>query len=446
MKSLELFNELINNQSKKFNQWLEQNNFFRVYTHFDADGISSGTIMINFLKSKLKGFQLTIIEQLNDENIKKIKEKGNPLILLDFGSGQLNKLKHLINNRQVLIIDHHQPQGEITSNNLIHINPCLINLEAGSKVSASGVTYLFLKKIGVNESNASLALIGARGDFTPINSVFNNQILKDSNLTERKDLNIYGLNSRPLHKALEYTEENFIPNISGDETACVNLLNELNIPLKEGSDWRTINDLTSKEKQELISAIIIKRAGLSNPEDIFTTVYELSIGRKRSLSEWSAVLNACGRMNMASMGVSALLNPSYENKIDVVLKEYKNLIAEGLRWIDSNENNNNFIKKTSKAFYFIAKKNINYKIVGTICSIKSNGFNKEFIVGFADNENNTKVSVRRVINNGLKASELVIKACKGIGEGGGHPQAAGATIIKGKESEFINRFEEQLNT
>ena len=83
--------------------------------------------------------------------------------------------------------------------------------------------------------------------------------------------------------------------------------------------------------------------------------------------------------------------------------------------------------------FFVTKDNINYKLIGTLCSIKSMESDKEFIVGFADNDEATKVSIRRTTPDGLKASDLVIKACEGIGEGGGHAQAAGATIQKGKE-------------
>jgi len=431
---MESFNKLVKEKAQEFKQLLGKEEFFRIYSHLDADGISSATIMIRLLKSQGKAFQLTIIEQLTDETIKEINEKGPPLILLDFGSGQLTNLKKIIKNRQTLILDHHQPQGDLKSKNLMHINPCLTGIDGGTNVSASGVTYLFSREFIKDGFNASLGAIGAQGDLQNMNSEINSLIITESTLTERQDLDIYGLNTRPIHKALEYSE--IIPDLN-DETSIVNFLIEINIPLKEGSDWRTINDLTSEEKQRLISNIIVKRGS----EDIFTNVHELKIGKKRSLSEWSAVLNACGRMNMPSMGISALLNPSYEKKIDVVLKEYKNTIAEGLRWFDENKEKH---LETNKALFFIGKEMLNYKIVGTICSIKSMNTDKEFIVGFADNADNTKVSIRRSTEKGLMASELASKASQGLGEGGGHAQAAGATIKKGSEEEFIKRFNELL--
>lgn len=437
------FNKAVKKTADTFKKWLGKNSLVRIYTHLDADGISSGTIMARLLKSLGVSFQLTIIEQLTDEHINEIKREGGLLVLLDFGSGQLSKLKGVIKKRKTLIIDHHQPQASLKSKNLAHLNPCLQGLDGGSQVSTSGLCYLLSKEFHHDEFNASLAIIGAQGDLQEMDSSINSGIINKSSLEQRQDLNIYGLNTRPIHKAIEYADE-LVPGVSGDETSCVNFLKELKIPLKDGDDWRTINDLTSEEKQRLISSIIVKRGGLEKPEDIFRTVYELKIGRKRSTSEWSAVLNACGRMNMPSMGVSALLNPSYENKIDVVLKEYKNTIAEGLRWLEENMDNKELVKETKRALFFIAKDEINYKVVGTLCSIKGPMSNKEFIVGFADNKDKTKVSVRRVGDSEVKASDLVIKAAKGIGEGGGHAQAAGASIEKDKEEVFIKQFNKAL--
>lgn len=445
MNDLDSFHNDLSVKAGNFNEWLEKESFFDVYSHLDADGLSSAAVMINFLKIKNKMFQLRIIEQLSEEEITKIPSKKNALILLDFGSSQLRKLKEIYSSRRVLIIDHHQPQGDADSDNLIHVNPCIHGIDGGAMVSASGVTYLFLKNLCANKFMASLALIGASGDVQELSTSLNSSILMDSNLEERKDLNIYGLNMRPLHKALEYTQPEFIPGVSGDETSAVNFLNELRIPLRKGDDWRTISELTSKEKQDLISAIIVKRASTSFPEDIFRTVYELSIGKKRGVDEWSSILNACGRMSSPSIGISALLNPDYESKVEDILRNYKNLIINGLSWLESNNKNPDFVKETSKAFYFNAGKEINHKIIGTLCSIKSNELSKEFIVGLASNGEITKVSVRKTGLTPLKASDLVIKASFGIGEGGGHVQAAGASIKKGSEQAFIDAFENALN-
>ncbi len=436
------FDSLLDSSAEEFKKWLNDNDFFRIYSHLDADGISSAVIIIRLLKSLGKLFHLTIIEQLTDEVINSIPLNGPPIIFLDLGSGQLPRLNKLINNRRVLILDHHQPQAIISNPNLIHVNPCLEGINGGVEVSASGVSYLFSKRFLFIPKASSIALIGASGDLQRLDSGINSQILSESELIERKDLRIYGINTRPIHKAIEYSD--LVPGVSGSETNSVNFINELGLPLKRGSDWVTISDLSSDEKQRLISGIIVKRASLPNPEDVFMSVYELELGRKRSVNEWAAVLNACGRMDLSSIGVGVLLNPEFERIVDVVLSEYKNLIADGLRWIDERLNDSNHIIQTKRVFYFIAGEEVNPRIVGTLCSIKSNEVNKDFIIGFASNNGLTKVSIRRIRDSSLLASDIAIKAAEGIGEGGGHPQAAGALIPAGSEKEFINRVEDLM--
>ncbi len=430
--------------AEKFRQWLDKEKVFKVYSHFDADGISSAAVMASFLKSKGRIFSVTIVEQLSEDIIKGIPLEGEPLILLDFGSGKLKSILKIAEKRKVLILDHHQPQGKVKSDNLIHINPCLHDLDGGSEISASGVTYLFAREImGPDPFLASISLIGARGDLISVETPLNSMILKESSLVARKDLKIYGLNSRPIHKALEYTDKDFIPGVSGDETACVNFLNEIGIKIKKGEEWRTINDLSSEEKQKLVSAIIVRRRELDKPEDIFMDTYELKVGKRRTLNEWAALLNACGRMKLPSLGMSALLNPDYEKKVSVVLEEYSKIIGEGLKWLEENKGNSDLIKETSSAFYFLGGEDINPHIVGTLCSIKAPEIGKKFIVGFASKDDVTKVSIRR-INSDLKASDLAVISSEGIGEGGGHAQAAGAFIKKGSEEIFIKNFEKAL--
>ena len=42
------FLEAVKNKTKKFKQWLNED-YFNLYTHLDADGLTSGAIMINLL-------------------------------------------------------------------------------------------------------------------------------------------------------------------------------------------------------------------------------------------------------------------------------------------------------------------------------------------------------------------------------------------------------------
>ena len=276
------FKKALTMEAKRFKKWLKSESKWEVYSHLDADGISSAAIIINYLKNySMSQFRLRIVQQLDDEVIKEIEKSKLPTILCDLGTGQLSRLKKAINNNKIVILDHHQPEKLLNHDNLIHINPCLHGVDGSKTISASGVIYLFLKEAGLNNPlMASIALIGAKGDGQDVKAGLNYQILKQSSIKEPKDLNVYGHNLRPVHKVLEYSNDYEIPGITGNETNAVMMLQELGIKLKneETGEWRTLSDLTSNEKQRLISGVIIKRKNLDNPEDVFKTVYEFNIG------------------------------------------------------------------------------------------------------------------------------------------------------------------------
>jgi len=71
------------------------------------------------------------------------------------------------------------------------------------------------------------------------------------------------------------------------------------------------------------------------------------------------------------------------------------------------------------------------------------------LIGFANTENgDVKVSARgtqELLDKGLDLSSALKKAAEALnGVGGGHKIAAGATIPKGKEEEFLDLLEDEL--
>jgi RecJ-like exonuclease len=73
------------------------------------------------------------------------------------------------------------------------------------------------------------------------------------------------------------------------------------------------------------------------------------------------------------------------------------------------------------------------------------------LIGFAEAENgDIKVSARgteELVEKGLDLSSALHKAAKTLnGIGGGHNIAAGATITKGKEEEFLDLVEKEIKT
>ena len=80
------------------------------------------------------------------------------------------------------------------------------NLNNKEKISSSGLTYLFAKKLNPkNQDLAKLAILGMIGDRLEKEiDRLNHDILNDGNIKKKRGLLIYPA-TRPINKTLEYS-------------------------------------------------------------------------------------------------------------------------------------------------------------------------------------------------------------------------------------------------
>ena len=441
----------------------------RVVSHYDADGIASASIISLALSREGKRFRLSMIKQLSEERIRDLAKEGNLLtVFADLGSGHLESVQQrlLIPGAKVLILDHHQAKGEIlpeNRENIIHVNPLAFGISGN--LSGAGVTYLLAKELDPeNIGLACLAVVGAVGD-SQMGSIEerwglsgpNKEILKDAKKSQKLSvshgLRIWGKYSRPLHKALEYCTDPLIPGVSGSESASVQFLTDLGIPLKKEDEWRTLSDLSPEEQKTLASGIIKERirAGRKDVQEIFGDVYEIPGNPDfRSAEEFATVLNACGKVGKPHVGLSmCMASPQAFEEAKSLLRGYRKGIGKAISWVSQNKD---AIKKTEMCTYMLAGDRISEHIISNVVSI----FNKSGFVpddrpvfAFADAEDGmVKVSARAhdiLVENGLDMQKLVSDAALRFGgEGGGHKGAAGATIPKESLEPFISCIEDML--
>ena len=442
-----LFWEKLQEAAKKFKQEIKDRHV-RIFSQFDTDGITSAAIMVKTLLRLEKNFELKIFKQLNRFTVEEIKpNKGDILIFLDFGSGQLNLLKDFFETNLVFVLDHHEPLI-IEHENLFHLNP---RLYGESEYSSSIVSYWFSRSIdSKNADLVDLAILGAIGDEQDEKWEFKGEMKKLveegvslGRISVIKDLRIYGRNSRPLYKALAYTFDPYIPGISGSEAQAVQFLKEIGIEPMKGDKWRKLSDLTPEEKRKLASAIIYERLREEEAEDIFGEVYIL-LNRPENFQdarELSTLINACSRMGYSDIAIRLALNDnSVFEKVFEIVESYKKKISQGLSMIGDG-----LIEETENAIYILAGKKIPEELIGTIVSIYSNSINsKKPVFGLAETDRYIKVSGRT--NKDINLRDLLVKVVEKIGgEAGGHAKAAGAYIDKGKEQEFIKAVEAVIN-
>ena len=429
----------------------------RIFGQYDADGITATSIFLNALLRQNKQVHVTILKQLNEGTFKRILDtKEDLLVFLDFGSGQLgflNKLKE----KKIIIIDHHQPQGK-PDEHIIQINP--LDFGITENLSSSGASYLVSRSLDpTNKDLAELAIIGAIGD-SQADSIgsdwglvgLNRDILRDAadsnKVSLHRGLRIWGRTMRPLHKALEYSIDPFIPNVSGSQLGSVKFLQDNGIEVKRpDGTWRTLSDLSQEEQKKLSSAIIIERvgAGEENPEWIFGDIYEL-LDRPEELrdaGEFATMINACGKMGKAYLGLELCFgNPEAVERIKDLLDEYRKKIGSSLSWIEKNKEK--IKKETPQGIYVLAGSKISEHVISNVISILHKNTNSiKPLFGLAASEEGLKISARAsddCVQLGINLKEILSHVSKELGgEGGGHAAASGATIPAGTEEFFIQK-------
>jgi len=446
-----------------------KNSKFIVVTHFDADGLASGGIICKALLRLNAFFHLRIVEQLNEDVLLKIsKINGDVTIFSEIGSGYLSLIKNFFEGKKIVVMDHHQiePNVEI---NFPHLNPHNYGFDGGKEISGSGVTYFVAKAL--NEKNVDLsplAIVGALGDVQDKNPQralkgLNEKIVKEAEeagfLKSEIDVILHGRKTKPIHKALAYSTNPFLPGLTGEEDKCVALLSSIGISLKKGDEWTKLSDLSMEEKQKLLTKIIeyLSSHGFSGNIvlNLIGVNYEILTESKdcplRDAREYASILNACGRMGKSGLGIALCLGDRENalNRAQQLISEYKQLLAKHINWIIQ------FPEKIQEfeSFYVIrGEGTIDEKMTGAISTMLSSSTmfkpDKAVLVSALSGKENIKLSARAGLKFAEKKVNLgaTLKICaeKFSGLGGGHEAAAGAYIPKDKIEDFLKSLDEEI--
>jgi RecJ-like exonuclease len=456
MDKYKQFYESIEKAVERFKSF-EKNKTIRLISHLDADGISACAILMHILMQENRKYSISIVQQLDREKLLELsKESYSYFIFSDLGSGQIKDIIELFPNKKIIILDHHEPEKiENLNSNITHINPHLNGIDGSKEIAGAGVVYLFAKTLDKKyEDLAHIAIIGAIGDiqedkgFLKLNNEILETAVKKEKIKVKKGLRMFGIQTKPLHKVLEYSTDPYIPGVSGSESGAIQFLHQIGIEPKNGSNWKKIVHLNDEDMKKLVAGIIMKRMNETKPDDVLGQIYILPNEEKesptRDAREFATLLNACGRMEKASFGIGACLGIKKDRqKAFQTLLDYKKEIVSAINWYNDHKNNS-FIIKGNRFMIIHAQDNINPNIIGTLASIisKSNDIeNNTYILSLAQKENGTTKISLRISGFDKKDIDLreILKQviAKTGGEAGGHMSAAGALIPAEKEQEFI---------
>ncbi len=425
---------------------LKHDHVVRIISHNDADGISAAGVMCNAIAKEKGKFHVTIIPRLKDENISKfLKEKYKLFIFCDMGSANLKGVSRL--KGDVIIADHHQTDHEAKlEDHIVHVNPHLYGLDGTKDVSGSGVAYLTVRPLEY-KNLAGLALVGAFGDmqykngFSGVNKTILDDGIESGNIEVRDDLKIAYKSQEPLYKALSYTINPVIKEISGDEEGSVNFLEKI------GISYGIKFDELSNEEKDILKNELVK----INPE-LFSSVYSVpsEIPELRNLEDYSNILDACGKNKKQGVGLSICIgdrNDSIKEAQELV-KTYRDDLVYGIEWI----------KKEGSVLqdniqYIYAEEKRKKRIMGTLSTI---GLDLEIldpekpVLAMSRMDNIIKVSGRttsKMTSKGVNLGYALENASKSFnGSGGGHNIAAGAVIPYREMDNFLNLVDEIVRT
>ncbi len=511
---IEDFRQMVKAAAEKFSQ-IDKSGTIRLVSHLDADGLSSASIIVKTLLRENRKYCLSIVHQLTEEVAMQLAAEGySYYIFTDLGTGQFDILKKNLsdNGKSLFILDHHHLQKEFAAENVVHVNPHLAGIESSREISGAGVAYLFSKALnGKNTDLAHLAIIGAIGDMQEDRdngfSGLNKEILADAKSAKTlkviTGLRLFGVQTKPLHKVLGQSSEFKIPGVTGSESAAIQFLQQLGINPKTNSGngssnsgsgnsgWRKLTDLNDEELVRLATGVVLQRIDEKSPDAIIGPVYilrqEADGSPLRDAREFATLLNACGRLEKASVGIGACIgDPRCKEEALLILDDYKQQIASSLTWYEGMLRQTQIEQKArlgpvasiakwesvaaanakggekptgsiimDKSFVIInAEDNVLPTMIGTLASIvsKSSSFSPgTFVLSLARAPDNfTKISLRLAGEKEFKGEFnlmeiLTVIAGKVGGQAGGHHEAAGAIIRTEKEEEFIAAAKHHLS-
>lgn len=440
-------------------------------SHIDADGLTSAAIAETALERAGIPVEVVFKNQLDETEIASIAAREYDTVLFtDFGSGQLDIIANheATGDFEPVIADHHQPADATTE---YHLNPLLEGIDGASELSGAGASYLLARALAAtdhdsglsdepavsNRDLATLAVVGAVGDMQAVggelvgaNAEIVSEGVEAGVLAERTDLALYGKQTRPLSKLLEYASEVRIPGISNNESGAVGFLTDLDLDLRIDGEWRRWVDLSDGERQTVASALVQRALERGVPaskvDDLVGTTYTLEAEEPgtelRDASEFSTLLNATARYDRADVGLAVCLGERGDalDRSQHLLQNHRRNLSEGLQRVKERG-----VQRADHIQWFDAGEDIRETIVGIVAgmALGVDGVDRDRpIIAFArKNEEETKVSGRgtgRLVGRGLDLSVVMRESSRAVGgDGGGHDIAAGATISRGREEDFV---------
>ncbi len=413
--------------------------FIQVFSHYDADGVSSAAIIAKTLLRAKKEFRITLFTTLNDYNMDIVRNtKAECIILTDLGASYIDQLDAM--DCDIVVLDHHTIISE--AKRICYANPHLYGIDG--MTAGCGATMSLLFSVTMDESNwdlVQIAFAGIAGDRQHINGVseLNRYLLEEG---ERRGFieEMPGslIPAGDLMTELFLMTDPYIRGISGDSEGVAKIMKDAGV-----QPGKTFMDLSEDERRKLSSLIAIRLTQqgmqLSSMNEVARNRFYLK-GLKMDAEYLSSILNGCGRSGVGGIGIAAGMGDERcmtigseltQESAKAVVESMVELDRRGLTQLE----NIQWFDSTDSGF------------TGMLCGIamQSIGDPNKPTIGMNRSNDPINISSRGMwcqLDRGVDLSVAMREACSSVGgSGGGHRIASGGSVPADKVDEFLSNLD-----
>ena len=415
----------IEERLQRARELIAQGTHFRILTHYDVDGVCSGSIVADYLRGLGKDFHISFFRNSSKDALIDAINGEDFVILTDMGSGLVNDL-----DGNVIVLDHHNPQGR-DNKKIVHINPHLFGYDGAIDATATTMAYLLAN----NKKYIRCLLAGILGDKQYIHAKgpvgLNKKILDSLDIKAYVDLTLHGT----ALDALLYSIEPFYPGITGKIENVEDALEKLKI-----SKTINIEKMKMEEKLRLGSYLALNLIKNSKIPDGGKMIVNIDFDVGGSVRYFTDLIDAACRTDNQSIAMAHVLGgDGYLEKMEVLLRDFRGKIIEEMYTVLAN------VFEMEHIQYFYAKSPYLGSTLSTLTTLYLFDPKKVTLSFHIGDEIEISAREHRNLTNKVNLGVIMHKVAMALGgEGGGHNVAAGATIPHGTDKEFIQMVNKEI--
>lgn len=424
-------NEAYASRFEEAKKYIESQDFFRIFSHYDADGVSSAIIISESLRRLRKKFHLSFIGY--EERGAVEESAGSPIILSDLGADIIENLKE----SKVLLVDHHII-SDLAKDEIINLNPRSYGYDGTREACSS--TAAFILSLTLDENNRDLFpvfIAGAIGDkqnvggYKGINSLIIESV-KDL-YSPSTSLNLSG---ETISEAIYLSIDPYFEGLSG------NFESSREFVKKTGIDPDAIlTNLGTDEKEKLVDSLMLSLLKQSVSREGYDALVAEDFTFNTlglSGSQLYDYFDSSGRNGRMGLPASWFMGneDAKEEMHGIWLRFRKEALEQTERSMHSRKSLENIHVTYVE----------NPSLTGTVAGILMVYLyekNKPVLVLCRNKE--VKISsraTRELVLKGIDLSSAISAAAsQNGGHGGGHDIAAGGEVPLDKEEDFLTKMD-----